>query len=282
MKIIRKATELLRWRQNKTKTIGFVPTLGALHFGHLSLVASAKKNCTLTIVSIFLNPTQFAPNEDLDSYPNTIDKDIDALTELNVDILFLPTKEEMYDKVNDVQIPTSDLFNKLEGSARPHFFYGVTTIVAKLFNVIKPTHVFFGEKDAQQLRIIQQMIIKMQYPIQCMPCATVRDKNGLALSSRNQHLTIAQQNTASIIYRALMQLKSTLDKGEKNPEIAKNIFKNLIWLVPEMRIDYISISYSNTLNEVEKITNEKLLISSAVFFNDVRLIDNIVYLSSTT
>jgi len=282
MQIIQSSAEFVKWRTNKTDTIGFVPTLGALHDGHLSLVQSSKKICHLTVVSIFLNPAQFAPEEDLNSYPNTLDKDINSLTNCKVDVLFLPTREEMYDRVPNVNIPSSDLFNKLEGCSRPHFFYGVTTIVAKLFNVIKPTHTFFGEKDAQQLRIIQEMIVNMKYSIECVSCMTIRHKNGLALSSRNQYLTDEEQKKASIIFQGLTKVRGALEQGQKNPVLAKKIFTELIQEVPGITIDYISIACSKTLEEVEKIVDKKLLVSTAVFFKGVRLIDNFTYSSSST
>ena len=282
MKIISTSSEFLDWRNLQQDTLGFVPTLGALHKGHLSLIEKSKNTCKLTVVSIFLNPTQFAPHEDLNSYPNTLEDDIKSLTNLNIDVLFLPTKEEMYNTVAPVEVPPSNLFNKLEGLSRPHFFYGVTTIVAKLFNVIQPTHTFFGKKDAQQLRIIEEMICTMNYSIKCIPCNTIRDQYGLALSSRNQYLTTKQQKDASIIYHGLMQIKASLDAGQKNPEALKSIFKELIKNMPELNLDYISIACSNTLREVKKITNKKLLISVAVFFHNVRLIDNFTYLSSDT
>ena len=282
MKIISTASEFLDWRNSQHSTLGFIPTLGALHDGHFSLIKNAKQTCQLTVVSIFLNPTQFAPNEDLESYPNTLELDINSLKTLGVDVLFLPTKEEMYNTVESVNVPTSKLFNKLEGVSRPHFFCGVTTIVAKLFNVINPTHAFFGQKDAQQLRIVQEMINSMNYSIKCIPCQTIRESNGLALSSRNQHLTPKQQNDASIIYRGLMQIKTLLDNKEKDPEKLKLYFQNYITTTPKLKLDYISIACSKTLDEVQEVTDKELLISVAVFFYNVRLIDNFTYPSSDT
>ncbi len=281
MKIIKTAAEFSSWRNNQSQTVGFVPTLGALHRGHLSLIETSKKHCALTVVSIFLNPTQFAKNEDLDSYPDTLDDDIENLENLYVDILFLPNKQEMYDHVAAVKVPDSKIFNQLEGASRPHFFYGVTTIVAKLFNVVSPTHTFFGEKDAQQLCIIKQMISDMKYPITLISCPTVRDNNGLALSSRNVYLTISEQNKAGIIYRGLMHIKDALKRDQKNSAVLKQTFTTILSQVPEIQIDYISIACAKTLEEVDIINDRKLLISTAVFFNDVRLIDNFTYQSST-
>ena len=281
MKIIKTASEFSHWRNSQSQTVGFVPTLGALHQGHLSLVRASKEQCDLSIVSIFLNPTQFSANEDLDSYPDTLDRDIQRLEDLSVDVLFLPDKKEMYDNVGDVKVPETNLFIRLEGSSRPHFFYGVTTVVAKLFNVICPTHTFFGEKDAQQLRIIEQMITNMQYSIILIACPTVRDKNGLALSSRNAYLTSVQQQNASIIYKGLMHIQDALIRGQKNPAILKQSFETIIQQVAEIKIDYISISCKNTLEEIENIVGQNILVSTAIYIKNVRLIDNFSYSPST-
>ena len=281
MKIFNTAKQYLQWREVQSKAIGFVPTLGALHRGHFSLIKQSTKQCELTAVSIFLNPTQFAIDEDLNKYPQTLDADIDALVDLGVDILFLPNTEEMYQKTPDVKVPETPLFKKLEGKSRPHFFFGVTTIVAKLFNIIQPTHTFFGEKDAQQLLIIKEMIQNMEYPITLIACATIRDKNGLALSSRNQYLSNQEQKQASIIYKSLMAIKQQLDLGEKDPDILKNLYTQLILKENELDVDYISIASKENLKEVTKIHKEKLLVSTAVFFKKIRLIDNFIYSSET-
>ena len=165
MIIIKHADDFDQWRKKESLSLGFVPTMGALHRGHLSLVKKSISMCNKTIVSIFLNPTQFGPNEDLASYPKTIESDIRLLHSTGVDVLFLPDEKEMYNRVDNVQVPSSPLFKKLEGKSRPRLFFGVTTIVAKLFNVINPSHAFFGKKDAQQLIIVEQMIQKMKYSI---------------------------------------------------------------------------------------------------------------------
>ena len=282
MKIIKTVDEFEAWRNKQKNSIGFVPTLGALHDGHMSLIKQSKKKCQSTVVSIFLNPTQFAQNEDLDSYPSTLDQDINNLDFLSVDILFLPNEKEMYQMVGEVDIPSSDLFNKLEGKSRPHFFYGVTTIVAKLFNVIKPTHAFFGEKDAQQLFIIIEMIATMKYSIKLVSCPTIRDKNGLALSSRNSYLSTDDKKQAAIIYQSLIKVKRALDQGISNPSKLKDIFKKNIVTNHNMKIDYISISDIKTLDEIDTIKEQKVLVSTAVFFQGVRLIDNFIYRLSET
>ena len=281
MKIIKTVDEFLYWRTNQSESLGFVPTLGALHAGHLSLIKQSKAICSITVVSIFLNPLQFSPNEDLGSYPQTLDVDIKNLKKLEIDVLFLPTEKEMFKTVDDVCIQPTELFNKLEGASRPHFFYGVTTIVAKLFNVILPSHAFFGKKDAQQLLIIDQMIVSQNYNIKLVACSTIRNKNGLALSSRNQYLNTEEQQKASVVYSGLMHIKDCLEKGQKNTLLLKNVFYTILKQVPEISIDYISIACANTLNELEHVANRKLLISTAVFFNGVRLIDNFSFHPST-
>ena len=276
MIVVNTAQEFNSWRDQQEKAVGFVPTLGALHEGHFSLVRQSKKQCDVTVVSIFLNPTQFAPTEDLDSYPNTLDADIKQLKILQVDILFLPTNDEMYGNVAGVQVPPSNLFNKLEGQSRPHFFYGVTTIVAKLFNVIKPTHTFFGKKDAQQLRVIQQMIDVMDYQIELVACPIIRDRNGLALSSRNQYLSVEDQRIAAVIYHSLIDFKSGLNSNKSIDQL-KRAFIAAIQSNADMSVDYISIACSKTLEEIAQLDGREVLISTAVFFKSVRLIDNITH-----
>ena len=280
MKIIKTVSVFFDWRSKKNSSLGFVPTMGALHEGHLSLIRKSKKLCDLSVVSIFINPTQFAENEDLDSYPKTLDSDIQSLKRLNVDVLFLPNEGEMYEKVEGVIVPKSDLFEKLEGKSRPHFFYGVTQIVAKLFNVIKPSHVFFGKKDAQQLIIIQEMISNMNYQINLVSCPTIRDKNGLALSSRNQYLSQEEQIEAACFSQYLLEIKELINKGELNSSILKNQFEQRVSESKKIKLDYISIANIKTLNETDNVQGD-ILVSAAVFFNNVRLIDNFTHQSST-
>ena len=280
MKILKTATEFFEWRSTITSSLGFIPTMGALHRGHLSLVEKSKELCQVCVVSVFVNPSQFSPDEDLDSYPKTLNDDINHLKSLDVDILFLPNEEEMYVNVQDVNIPPSGLFEKLEGKSRPHFFCGVTKIVSKLFNVIKPTHVFFGEKDAQQLIIIQEMISKMNYNIDLVPCPIIRDENGLALSSRNQYLSLQEQREASHFSLSLLRVKKAIKDGEFNSFVLKNKFESSLSKSLKITLDYISIACKKTLNEVD-VVEGSVLISAAVFYNDVRLIDNFSYHSST-
>ena len=266
------------WRKNQNTTVGFVPTMGALHEGHLSLIKHSQEHCTKTLVSIYINPAQFAENEDLSSYPKTINEDFENLKKMNVDAVFIPTDNEMCpDNQTKVFSYENALFKKLEGQSRPHFFYGVTKVVAKLFDIVQPTHTFFGEKDAQQLIIIKEMIGAMRYPVVLISCPTIRDNNGLALSSRNNYLTKNETKQAAIIYQSLMQMKEGLNQGISNTNNLKEIFKQNIITNHYMKIDYISIADIKTLDEVSKIEGQKILVSTAVFFKDVRLIDNFIY-----
>ena len=264
------------WRNKQTGSVGFVPTMGALHEGHLSLIRQSQKYCSKTIVSIYINPSQFSANEDLDSYPKTIENDFNHLKDLRVDAVFLPTDHEMYpDNENNSFNYENDLFKKLEGKSRPHFFYGVTKIVSKLFDIINPSHTFFGEKDAQQSRIIKKMISDLNYDIIFFTCPTKRNKDGLALSSRNNYLNADDQKKASVLYKSLMMVKGLIEDGEKNTSKLKKIFTASINNCSGFTVDYISIACNDSLNELD-VWEENSLISAAVFFKKIRLIDNIV------
>ena len=277
MKILYSIEEFTKWRKPLSGSVGFVPTMGALHLGHLSLVKIAKKTCDYTVVSIFINPKQFSENEDLDSYPTMINKDIEHLKNEKIDVVFIPSQEEIYHKKDSEYFYTTPLSKKLEGLSRPHFFKGVTMVVAKLFNIVNPTHAVFGEKDAQQLIIIKNMISQNKSPINLISGKTIRNKHGLAYSSRNSYLSIKEQKEASKIYQSLMLTKKRLDQGEKNSQTLKNEFIQSIGSVASLKLDYISIADIETLDEVNKIKKKKILVSTAVFFKKVRLIDNFIY-----
>ena len=281
MKTLTTINDCFLWRKQKNGFVGFVPTMGALHDGHLSLIKRSQSMCAFSVVSIYINPTQFAPGEDLELYPKTLDADLDHLNTLGVDAVFIPTDKEIYPDGSAGLNYQNQLFNKLEGKSRPHFFIGVTKVVSRLFDIIKPTHVFFGEKDAQQLRVIKQMIVDLKYNIDLIPCPTVRDEDGLALSSRNQYLSNNQQKTAACFYRSLMNVKYYLDQGERSSVKLKEHFKNDINTCADIKIDYISIACCITLNEQQELVAGDVLVSSAVFFKEVRLIDNFFYQSST-
>jgi len=269
-------SDCIAWRKNIVNTVGFVPTMGALHAGHVSLIKSSKKNCNKTLVSIYINPSQFSKEEDLGSYPKTIKEDLKILKGLNVDAVFLPSDNEIYpeDKPDNFTYENS-LFKKLEGKSRPHFFYGVTKVVSRLFNIVSPTHTFFGEKDAQQSRIINQMIKDLNYNIHFISCPTVRSENGLALSSRNNYLSHSEQKQASVVYRGLKLVEENIKKGNVNVNQLKKVFTSMINKNQNIQIDYISIACNETLEELT-IWSKNSLISVAIFYKNVRLIDNIV------
>ena len=280
MQILKTIDTCKTWSKKQTSTIGFVPTMGALHEGHLFLVKQSKLLCSKTIVSIYINPPQFSPKEDLDSYPKTLEDDLAYLEKLNIDAVFLPSDKEMYphNKINFIY--KNNLFNKLEGKSRPHFFYGVTKVVSKLFNIVNPTHVFFGEKDAQQSRVIKKMICDLKLTIDFVSCPTIRDNNGLALSSRNNYLSFQEQVNASLLYKSLMLVRDAILRGEKKTKTLKVLFEDSIYTSDDIKIDYISVACNDTLKEL-KIVKPNSLISAAIFFKKVRLIDNFVYQSST-
>ena len=256
--------------------------MGALHGGHLALVAESNKTCKNTVVSIYLNPAQFAQGEDLRTYPKTIEADLEKLTNFRVDCIFLPNDSEMYPDGFSTRIQENYLFCLLEGKSRPEFFSGVTTIVAKLFNIVEPTHAFFGEKDAQQLRIVQKLVKDLNYPIHIISCPIIREENGLARSSRNDYLTEAERKIASTINKALRNGKKLLISGENNSQIIKDAITQIIGAEKLLRIDYISVAESHTLVEISGKIEQDILVSVAVYLKDTRLIDNFSYSISSS
>ena len=270
-----------------TQNVGFVPTMGALHDGHLSLVAQSKKNCTKTVVSIFVNALQFSPDEDFEKYPRNLDEDLRCLSTLKVDAVFIPSAQEMYNDNFSIVINELKLSQKLEGASRPGFFSGITTVVSKLFNLIRPSHAFFGKKDIQQLQIIKKMVCDLNYNINVISCETVRENCGLAMSSRNQYLDNQQKERASIIYKTLRLGKDMVLDYKKYSTIIKEMTKK-IEAVKDFKIDYLSIACSETFDEFSDDADwgrvgfgdvgvaAAVIISCAVYVNKVRLIDNIV------
>ena len=263
-------------------SIGFVPTMGALHEGHLSLVAESNKTCKNTVVSIYLNPTQFAQGEDLDSYPQKLQVDLNKLSEYEVDCVFTPNNSEMYPEGFKTNNYSNNLFTLLEGKSRPEFFKGVTTIVAKLFDIVEPTHTFFGEKDFQQLCIIKKMVKDLYYPIQVVPCPIIRKKNGLAMSSRNVYLTKSEHDIAATINHALESGKNLLQLGERSSYLIKDKISKSIAAEKLFRVDYVSVADSITLAEISGFIEKDILVSTAVFLGGTRLIDNFSYSISSS
>ena len=255
-----------------------MPTMGALHEGHLSLVKHSKNTCKITIVSIFVNELQFAPEEDFEQYPRTLEQDLAKLKHLKVDALFLPLSTEIYKNDFSFLISEKKLSQKLEGLSRPGFFSGVTTIVCKLFNIIQPSFAFFGKKDIQQLIIIKKMVSDLNFNITIVGCETIRESSGLAMSSRNQYLSNEDKKSASLLYKTLVLGKDLLNNFEEVGSV-KLQMKTTLENNKKIKIDYISIANLDTLREFKKnviLKNEKAVISAAIFINGVRLIDNII------
>ena len=279
MIVYKSIQEFLSWRATKKSgSIGFVPTMGALHPGHLSLIKNSKQLCQKTVVSIFINKLQFAPEEDFDNYPRTIDDDLKNLALLEVDVVLIPSSKEMYLRNFSFSVYESIISQKLEGLSRPGFFTGVTTVVSKLFNIVQPSHSFFGMKDIQQLVIIKNLVKDLNYNIQIIGCETVREKNGLAMSSRNQYLSKQEQEEASVLYQVLVVGKNLIKKKNTPCEIIKKKLKKTLQINKNITLDYLSIAHLNTFEELEGliININKIVVSGAIYLNKVRLIDNVV------
>lgn len=262
------------WRCEKIR-IGFVPTMGALHEGHLSLIRRARQLSDRVIVSIFVNPIQFGPKEDFNSYPRPLEEDLNLCQANGVDVVFLPSAEEMYPANFQTHVHVQELTKGLCGASRPGHFQGVTTVVAKLFNITKPHVAVFGAKDYQQAKVIQQMVKDLNFDIQIDVAPTVREASGLALSSRNQYLSERERIDATVLYQSLRMAASMIESGERNAATIISIMRQLIDAVQFSRIDYIEIVDAETLQPVSTIQSD-VLIALAVYIGAARLIDNIV------
>ena len=271
------------------KTLGFVPTMGALHEGHLSLVRAAKARCDVTAVSIFVNPLQFAPTEDLDKYPRPLERDAGMLEQLGVDLLFLPTADEMY-PASQVSVQRKDanlghqsetyvvvegLSNKLDGASRPGHFRGVATVVTKLFEIVRPDCAFFGQKDAAQVAVLRKLVDDLDMDVEIVVCPIVREKDGLAMSSRNIYLTPEQRQQALVLHRALMRVEMLADQGERNATKLIEAGKQVIAEEPAARLDYFAVVDPGTLDPVADV-RQGALVAVAAYFGTTRLIDNIL------
>ena len=274
MKIVNEINQYLSWYDSINGDIGFVPTMGALHKGHISLVETSIKNNKFTVVSIFVNELQFGKNEDFDKYPRTYDEDIEKLSKLKVDVVFVPQHDEIYPQNFSISIAEETLSRKIEGVARPNFFGGVLTVVSLLFNIIKPRRAYFGEKDLQQLIVIKKMVADLKYPIQIVSVKTMREKSGLAISSRNQYLNEHEQNEAKIIYECLIQAKAKILGQAQIKTIKHEMIARL--KSKEMRVDYVSFVRLNSFQELSGVAVFPLAICVAVWYKQVRLIDNII------
>jgi pantoate--beta-alanine ligase len=265
-----------RLRREENRTIGLVPTMGALHEGHLSLIHEARALCDVVVASVFVNPTQFGPNEDFASYPRDLTRDSGLLAEYNVDYVFAPTSEEIYPAGFSTYVTVDGLSDKLEGAARPGHFRGVSTVVAILLNIVRPNFAFFGQKDAQQSIVIKQLVRDLGFEAEVVVLPIVREESGLALSSRNAYLDDQQRRAATVLNRALSQARAAYDEGEQNASRIVDLVRSTIEKEPLARIDYVSLNDAETLAKLDKVDDRPALLSLAVFFGPTRLIDNVV------
>ncbi len=259
------------------KTIGFVPTMGALHEGHLSLLARARELCDVLIASVFVNPTQFGPNEDLSRYPRDLARDAELAFTKGVDYIFAPTLDDMYPNGFTSYVIVEGLSDKLEGASRPGHFRGVTTVVNKLFNIVQPHFAFFGRKDAQQVIVIKRMVKDLAMNVEIVIGVTVREEDGLALSSRNVYLSSEERKAAAVLRRALEKCRQMFSSGERDCGRLVSAMKGIIESESLARLDYVAITDINNLEQLATVPHiSPTLVSGAIFLGKTRLIDNIV------
>jgi pantoate--beta-alanine ligase len=264
-----------RMARHAGKSLGLVPTMGALHEGHLSLVRAAKAQCDLVAASIFVNPLQFGPNEDLAKYPRNFDRDSTLLQQEGVDLIFVPSVDEMYPERAVTYVSVEGLSDRLCGRSRPGHFRGVTTVVSKLFNIVEPDRAFFGQKDAAQSAIIRRMVRDLNFPVQIVVCPIVREPDGLAMSSRNAYLDGQQRKSALVLYRALMAVQARFDQGERLVPALVETGREIFAAEPSARLDYLEVVDPESLEPVDDISRP-VLVAVAAFVGQTRLIDNIV------
>ena len=263
-------------RREQDQTIGLVPTMGALHEGHLSLIREARSMCDVVVVSVFVNPTQFGPGEDFEHYPRDLTKDAAMLTDYNVDFIFAPSSEEIYPKGFATFVNVEGLSDQLEGASRPGHFRGVATVVTILLNIIRPDFAFFGQKDAQQTIVVKRLVKDLGFETEIVVLPTVREESGLALSSRNAYLNAEERQAARVLYRALERAKAAYKDGERNGQRLAGLVRATIETEPSARLDYISVTDAETLEKLDKLDDRPVLVAIAVKFGTTRLIDNIV------
>ncbi len=274
MQVIKTIAEFRALRQKLKGSVGFVPTMGYLHEGHLALVKKAKTENSTAIVSIYVNPTQFGPKEDFGAYPRNLDRDLELLKKEGADIVFVPSDMEMYPPGFGTWVEVEKVTERLEGASRPGHFRGVATVVAKLFHIVQPTRAYFGQKDAQQVVVIRKMVADLNIPVEIVVVPTVREKDGLAMSSRNIYLNPQERQAATILFRALTLAQRLWQGGEKDAEKIRSEMIKLIQQEPRAQIDYVSIADAKTVEELNLI-DRPAVVSLAVRIGKTRLIDNI-------
>jgi len=273
MQIVKTIAEIRALRQKLSGTVGFVPTMGYLHEGHLALVKQARIENSAVIVSIYVNPAQFGPREDFGAYPRDLDHDLELLREGGVDIVFVPSDGEMYPPEFSSWVDVEKVTERLEGASRPGHFRGVATVVAKLFNTVQPSRAYFGQKDAQQVVVIKRMVADLNMNLEVVVVSTVRESDGLAMSSRNIYLSPKERQAATILFKALTLARQLSQGGEKDAEKIRRQMTSLIQKEPLAQIDYVSIADAETLEELS-LLDRPALASLAVRIGKTRLIDN--------
>ena len=280
MKVLSTIDEMREQRLKTFGSIGFVPTMGYFHEGHLSLVRRAVGENDMVVVSIFVNPTQFGPKEDFEKYPRDMKRDLTLLELAQVDVVFAPSVEEMYPNGYSSFVDVGKVTERLEGASRPGHFRGVTTVVAKLFNIVEPNRAYFGNKDAQQAIVIRRMVADLNMDLEIITLPTVREPDGLAMSSRNSYLNPEERRAASVLWRALSLAQKLWSNGERDTERIRREMTSLINREPLAKIDYVSIADIESLSEMNEV-KAPALVSLAVCIGKTRLIDNIILGDST-
>ena len=276
MQVLHTISELRKVRSQVRGTLGLVPTMGYLHDGHLALVRRAKAENDLLAVTIFVNPSQFGPNEDFSSYPRDMDRDLSLLRDEGTHLVFAPTPQEMYPLSFDTWVEVGHVAQRLEGQLRPGHFRGVATVVAKLFNVVEPDRAYFGQKDGQQAVVIKRMVEDLNLGVEVVVVPTVREADGLALSSRNVYLTPQQREAAPVIYKSLCTARELWEKGESDAQHLVQEVRRVLGLEPLIDcVQYVSVADSSTLEELD-VVSTSAMISVAVVMGNSRLIDNVV------
>ncbi len=275
MKVIETIADMKRLRHKLAVPVGFVPTMGYLHEGHLALVRRARAENPSVVVSIFVNPAQFSPQEDFSKYPRDPQRDLALLEGEKTDIVFMPSAAEMYPPRFNSRVEVEKVAERLEGASRPGHFRGVTTVVAKLFNIVQPTRAYFGQKDAQQLLVIKKMAADLNMDLDVIAVPTVREPDGLAMSSRNTYLNPEQRQAAAVLYQALGLAQKLWSHGERDAEKLRREMLALIQKEPLAQVDYVSIADAETLEELDTVKSPSL-VSLAVRIGKTRLIDNVM------
>ena len=275
MQLAKTIAELRDLRRQSSGSVGFVPTMGYLHEGHLALVRQARNENSTVVVSIFVNPAQFGPSDDLASYPRDLGRDLELLEEEKTDLVFMPSDEEMYPRLFSSWVDVEKVTERLEEASRPGFFRGVATVVAKLFNIVQPAKAYFGQKDAQQAIVIQRMVADLNMNLEIVVVPTVRENDGLAMSSRNVYLNSEERQAATVLFEALTLAKELWQGGEKDADKIRHQMTSLIQNEPLAQIDYVSIADASTLEEL-KTVDRPALASLAIRIGKTRLIDNTI------